>query len=200
MPWSGAPDCPVCHRTVSGAPGSYNSKLATFGFQKRRSAIIHRTVRCATGLSGAPAEQRLASATIDCNGRLEATVHGQFAQKSKQPPEAHRTVTVPARCGTGLSGATIRQSSNGRNRQNPNSWVTWLAYRIVSGAPIDSSLPQRLNWWLGAINTPQPPPLQSSKHSLLHIQYKSNRHHSKDTIQVIGPLKVSNSTLAHLDL
>jgi hypothetical protein len=24
----------------------------------------------------------------------------------------------------------------------------------VSGAPIDSSLPQRLNWWLGAINTP----------------------------------------------
>jgi hypothetical protein len=23
--WSGAPDCPVCHRTVSGAPG--DSKL-----------------------------------------------------------------------------------------------------------------------------------------------------------------------------
>jgi hypothetical protein len=77
----------VCHRTVSGAPGSYNSKLATFGFQKRHSAIIYRTVWCATGLSGAPAEQRLASATIDCNGRLEATVRGQFAQKSEQPPE-----------------------------------------------------------------------------------------------------------------
>jgi hypothetical protein len=70
----------------------------------------------------------------------------------------------------------------------------------LSGAPIDSSLPQRLNWWLGAINTPQPPPLQLSKHSLLDIQYKSNRHHSKDTIQVIDPLKVSKSTLAHLDL
>jgi hypothetical protein len=21
VPWSGAPDCPVCHRIVSGAPG-----------------------------------------------------------------------------------------------------------------------------------------------------------------------------------
>jgi hypothetical protein len=39
------------------------------------------------GLSGAPAEQRLASATVDCNGRLQATVRGQFAQKSEQPPE-----------------------------------------------------------------------------------------------------------------
>jgi hypothetical protein len=43
-------------------------------------------------------------------------------------------------------------------------------------------------------------PLQPSKHSLLLIQYKSNRHHSKDTIQEIDPLKVSKSTLAHLDL
>jgi hypothetical protein len=47
---------------------------------------------------------------------------------------------------------------------------------------------------------PQPPPLQLSKHSTHCIQYKSNRLHSKDTIQVIDPLKVSNLTLAHLDL
>jgi hypothetical protein len=49
----------MCHRTLSGAPESYESELATFGFQKSRSAIIHQIVRCATGLSGAPAEQRL---------------------------------------------------------------------------------------------------------------------------------------------
>jgi hypothetical protein len=61
----------VCHWTVSGAPGSYDFKLPTFGFQKSHSAIIHRTVRCDTGLSGAPAEQQLASATVDSNGRLE---------------------------------------------------------------------------------------------------------------------------------
>jgi hypothetical protein len=55
--WFGAPDCPVCHRTVSGAPGSYKDELATLGFLQARSAIIHQTVRCATELSGVIAEQ-----------------------------------------------------------------------------------------------------------------------------------------------
>jgi hypothetical protein len=36
-----------------------------------------------------------------------------------------------------LFGATRRQSSNGRNRQNPNGWVTWLAHRTVSGGAPD---------------------------------------------------------------
>ena len=36
-----------------------------------------------------------------------------------------------------LSGAPRRQSSNGRNRQNPNGWVTWLAHRTVSGGAPD---------------------------------------------------------------
>jgi hypothetical protein len=40
-------------------PGPYNSELVTLEFLWACSAIIHRTVRCATGLSGAPAEQRL---------------------------------------------------------------------------------------------------------------------------------------------
>jgi hypothetical protein len=71
----------VCHRTVSGAPGPYDFKLATFGFQKSRSAIIHRTIRCATELSGAPAEQRLASATVDSNGHL--TTHGAWTVRAE---------------------------------------------------------------------------------------------------------------------
>jgi hypothetical protein len=61
-----SPDCPVHHRTVSGAPERSSSELASFGKTGGRSAIIHRTVRCSTGLSGAPAEQRLPRA----NGRL----------------------------------------------------------------------------------------------------------------------------------
>jgi hypothetical protein len=64
--WTGAPDCPVCHRTVSGAPCPYKDEPSTLGFLQAHSAIIHRTVRCAIGLSGAPAEQRLSSATVDC--------------------------------------------------------------------------------------------------------------------------------------
>jgi hypothetical protein len=88
------------------------------------------------------------------------------------------------------------KGSNGRLRQNPNGWVTWLAHRTVWCAHRHQP-PQRLFWWLRAINTPQPPPLQPSKHSQQCIQYKSNTLHSKDTIQVIDSLKVSNSTLAH---
>ena len=51
--WSGAPDCLVCHRTVSSAPPDsvrctrgLQLQLVTFGKIQRRSAIIHRTVRC----------------------------------------------------------------------------------------------------------------------------------------------------------
>jgi hypothetical protein len=135
--------------------------------------VCHRT----------PVHQR--SNDYQCNGRLQrtpanATVRGQCAQKSEQPSEAHRTVNSTClvrhrtvRCGTGLSGATRRQSSNGRLHPNPNGWVTWLAHRTVSGAPIDSSPSPTIVWWLRAINTPQPPPLQPSKHSSHFIQYKS---------------------------
>jgi hypothetical protein len=40
----GAPDCPVCHRIVSGAPGPYNFESAKLEISRVRSAIIHRTV------------------------------------------------------------------------------------------------------------------------------------------------------------
>jgi hypothetical protein len=36
-----APDCLVCHWTVSGAPGPYRVKPATLGKIEARSAIIH---------------------------------------------------------------------------------------------------------------------------------------------------------------
>jgi hypothetical protein len=91
----GALDCLVCHRTVSGAPPDsvrctriVQLKLATLGFHQTHSAIIHRTIRCATGLSGAPAEQRLSSATVDCNDALTAlqwrTVHGRVRAQSQR--------------------------------------------------------------------------------------------------------------------
>jgi hypothetical protein len=58
----------VCHRTVSGAPPDsvwctrvLEAKLATFGKIRGCSAIIHRTVWCA---SGATTTSR---ATVDCN-------------------------------------------------------------------------------------------------------------------------------------
>src|SRR5699024_5189500 len=96
QPWSGAPDCLVCHRTVSGAtPDSVqctresNSKLASLENSRGRSAIIHRTVRCSTGLSGVPAEQRL----LRANGRLLNAFNAlQCAPVSEQRQKAHQTV------------------------------------------------------------------------------------------------------------
>jgi hypothetical protein len=141
MPWSGAPDCPVCHRTVSGAQGPYNAQLSTLGFLSARSAIIHRTVRCT---SGATALRR--------NGRLQkrglkATVREQCTQKSEQSSEAHRTVN--SACPMPLED----KASNGQKLPNPNNWVTWLAHRTVRCTHRQQPAPPDM-WWLRAINTP----------------------------------------------
>jgi hypothetical protein len=58
QPWFGAPDCPVCHRTVSGTRGLH-AELLTFGKIQRRSAIIHRTVRCTPDSVRCPREEQL---------------------------------------------------------------------------------------------------------------------------------------------
>jgi hypothetical protein len=130
-------------------PGPYVFKLATFGFLESHSAIIHRTVRCATGLSSVPAEQWLASATVDSNGRLQREPCADSSRKVRAAPEG---APVSEQC---LSGAPRSQSSNGRYRQNPNGWVTWLAHRTVSGGapdclvrPSTDSLPNgRIGGW-----------------------------------------------------
>jgi hypothetical protein len=59
---SGTPDCPVVHRTVSGAPDRTPVNKSLSGEVWQRTAIIHRIVQWCTGLSGEP--------TVDCaNGR-----------------------------------------------------------------------------------------------------------------------------------
>jgi hypothetical protein len=78
----------LAHRTVSGALGKIDFKLFSFGFPRRSSAIIHRTVRCATKLSGAPAEQRSSAR----NGRL------------CKANSAKTDVRADGQRGTGLSG------------------------------------------------------------------------------------------------
>jgi hypothetical protein len=103
---------------------------------------------------------------------------------------------VSVRCGTGLSGATRRQSSNGRPRPNPNGWVTWLAHRTVSGGAPDCPVRPSTAATPTAVlvvegyKYPQPPPLQPTKHSSLSIQYKSKVQHSKTQIKATDPIKV----------
>jgi hypothetical protein len=70
--WTGAPDCPVCHQTVYGVPPdsvrcarTLQGQPATLGKSQVRSAIIHRTVRCATRLFGEPADNSYLHAMVD---------------------------------------------------------------------------------------------------------------------------------------
>jgi hypothetical protein len=104
LPWSGAPDCPVCHRTVPGAPPDsvrctreLQAKLFTFRNSQRRLAIIHRTVRCTTGQC--PVLQRRATLNSPASDFRSAIIH--------------RTCPVH----TGLSGEPAEQRllrANGR--------------------------------------------------------------------------------------
>jgi hypothetical protein len=50
----GTLDCPMVHRTVSGAPGWPTVNRLLSGKRQRRTVKIHRTVRWCTGLSGEP--------------------------------------------------------------------------------------------------------------------------------------------------
>jgi hypothetical protein len=167
----------MCQRTVSDAPGSYKVQLATLGKTRARSAIIHRTVRCATGLSGEPASNGYLRATVNCNRTWH--VNSQSCEV-----RGHRTV----RCGTELSGAARGQSPQRSTGLQTLTVGDVAAHRTTySACPVAHRTvrcahrqqpPQHLLWWLRAINIPQPPQLQESKISEHHIEYKSSSIHS----------------------
>jgi hypothetical protein len=117
--------CPLVHRTVSGAPGWTLVNRPFSGEVWRRTAIIHRTVRWCTGLSGEPTvgwangrprnprvtrgravrwghrTVRYAPDSVRCaNGSKTATVDcAIFGKKSGtgQCPVVHRTVQCATR-------------------------------------------------------------------------------------------------------
>ena len=124
------PKCALVWRTgLSGVPPDSvrcteepDSKLATFGKSGGRSAIIHRTVRCASGAT-ATSRQRSSAEDIKC-----ATVCGCARRSQSTRQTAHRTVyrTCPVH----------HRTVWWRRRQklqwsNPNGRVTWLAHRTV---------------------------------------------------------------------
>jgi hypothetical protein len=122
-----------------------------------------------------PAEQRLQR-----NGPLQRTPakalqRGQFVQSQSS-----------TRRRTGLSSAPRSQSSNGRNRQNPNGWVTWLAHRTVRCAHRQQPSPTVVLVG-GAINTPNH---HYSRHPSIHYSsfntraiHNTPRHKSKPPIK-----------------
>jgi hypothetical protein len=79
----GVPDCPVVHRTVFDGAGWALANWPLSGIRRRRTAIIHRTVRWCTGLSGEPTA---ASATVgrQIRGRCMAHANGRLALPESQ--------------------------------------------------------------------------------------------------------------------
>jgi hypothetical protein len=84
--------------------------------------VCHRTVRCTSGAT-----------TLQRNGRLHNALTAlQYAA------EVRTEVRGAPDCEQCLSGAAPDcpvpledKGSNGRQRPNPNGWVTWLAHRTV---------------------------------------------------------------------
>jgi hypothetical protein len=102
VPWSGTPDSVRCTRVNQ-------VKLLSFGFSRHNSAIIHRTVRCASG------------ATTIC------------AQRSTlQSEQCNSDVRADGQRGTELSGVAPDypmphkdKASNGQPAPSPNGRMTW---------------------------------------------------------------------------
>ena len=171
--------CPgLAHRTVR-CTREPDSKLATFGNSRSRSAIIHQTVRYSTGLSGAPAEQRL----LRANGRLQRAVNAlQCTQKSEQSQKAHRTVNGDCP----VHHRTVRwPRCQTLQRPEPTGRVTWLAHRTVRCAIRQQPSPTVL-LVVGAINTPNHPPFIASKFSAFTPHTRAiafnTRHKQRDQI------------------
>jgi hypothetical protein len=139
----------VCHRTMSGAPSDGvrctrdpDAELATFGKMGGRSAIIHRTVRCASGATATSRQRSTANAfnALQCAPESERQKAHQTVYRTC--PVHHRTARRPH-----LSELQ-RSESNGR--------VMWLAHRTVSGGAPDCPMrhataasTKQLVWWLG---------------------------------------------------
>jgi hypothetical protein len=160
-------DCPVSHRTVSGA---------------------HRTVRCD---SGATATLR---ATVDCNAlnaRLCAQRSRARAGGALDSLQGLSGAPPDSQAGPQVRAPTIRTQRPGDVAGAPDSvrWRTGL-----SGAPVDSSIHQRSSLVVGAINTPNHPHIQDIQVFHLPTTYKS-LHSIQDTPKRSNPLPTPHKVL-----
>jgi hypothetical protein len=110
----GTSDCPVVHRTVSGALGWLGGGLPALGNLRGVVAKIHRTVRWCTGLSGEsePPEPTVGSVI---SGRHVAWANDQWA---------HQTV-----CAKRSESATVGFARKGRRSDTEQALI------MSGGAP-----------------------------------------------------------------
>jgi hypothetical protein len=132
VPWSSAPDCPVCHRTVLGAPPDsvrctreLQAEFFTFGNFQRRSTIIHRTVRCTTGQC--PVSQGRATLNSPASRIRSAIIHRTVRCDGGATTTSRSTVDCNA-----LNARQRAQRSSARVGGTPDS------LQGLSSAPPDS--------------------------------------------------------------
>jgi hypothetical protein len=140
----------MVHRTLSGAPAWRPPNQPLSGFGQARSTIIHRTVWCATGLSGELAEQQLPVRQWSTAQSVQWWTVPQCSKMTRRPNgQLFRTLMVAL------------------------TWRTPDSAQWLSDAPIGSrNQPTARSGW-EAINTPQPPHSLPSKPSEIFIHCKS---------------------------
>ena len=162
----GASDCLVVHRTVSGAPGWALANWPLSGIRRRRTAIIHRTVRWCTGLSSEPTA---ASATVGRAIRVRrvAPANGRLG---------HRTVWCApdsVMCANQPEDPTVGCARNGRrSAADHEQWMSGGASDCPVRHPTEGK--NSLPCWvpmapscLGAIKGTPRRMEESPKHSLI---------------------------------
>jgi hypothetical protein len=178
------PKCALVWRTgLSGVPPDSvrctrepNSELATFGNSGSRSAIIHRTVRCASGVTAT--QRQWSSATNNkcatvraCTRRSQDRCQKAHQAVNRDCPVHHRTVRWPR--------------SQKLQWSEPNGRVTWLAHRTFRCAMRQKPSPT-VTLVVGAINTPNHPPFIASKFSAFKPHTRAiafnTRHKQRDQI------------------
>ena len=91
--WSGAPDCPVCHRTCPVHQRTPTPNSSPSGISRGDSTIIHRTVRCSPDMSGAPRKSGLRNSTasgnhFSCSAKIHRTVRCNSGTTAISAPTA----------------------------------------------------------------------------------------------------------------
>jgi hypothetical protein len=198
----------VCHRTVSGAPGtlSQTSLLREFSEALRynsldcpvpqrratlnspasdfRSAIIHRTCPVHTDCPVSQRSNDYFTPTVDCN-TLNARQRAQrsSAHAGGTPDSLHDLSGAPPDSQAGPQDRApmvgTQQPSDVAGTPDSVWWCTGL-----SGAPCDSSLHQTASLVVGVINTPNHPTFKSSKFSNFQPLTRALAYNSRHT-QVI---------------
>jgi hypothetical protein len=156
-----------------------DAELAIFEKMGGRSALIHRTVWCASGATAA-SRQRLTATALNAL---------QCAPESEHTPKGHRTVY---RTCLVHHRTAQRPHQSELQRSEPNDRLTWLVHRTVSGGALNcpvrhatDSLPTTT---FGGWDYKYPQPSHIHCIQVFHLQHVTrattfnSRHNQRDQI------------------